>query len=67
MHWVDQICSDFGWSINELARRAGISPGTLGNAKRRKTQLNNMNYNIIMKLSRATGIEPEVLVFKYDV
>lgn len=66
MHWVDEICRDYGLSLNELARKAGISPGTLGNAKARGTKLRNMSYHIILSLSRAIRLEPEVLVFKYD-
>lgn len=67
MHWVDQICNDYGLSINELARRAKISPGTLGSAKSRGTKLSNMSYKVIVALAMAIKLEPEVLVFKYDM
>lgn len=66
MHWVDEICRDYGWSINQLARKAGLSPGTLGSAKTRNTKLKNMSWKVIMRLAKATGIEPEALVFMYD-
>lgn len=66
MHWVDQICAEFNISINELARISSISPGALGNAKKRNTPLNKTNYGNVIKIANALKLTPEDLVSKYD-
>lgn len=66
LHWVDRICRDFGLSINELARKAGISPGTLGNAKRRNTPIRRLGYETVERLADALGVFKETLIVMYD-
>ncbi len=66
MHWVDQICKDNGWSINELSRKSGVPVGTLGNAKARKTPIDRLGYSTIIKLAKVCNLFPESLITLYD-
>lgn len=66
MHWVDQMCEDFGMSINEIARRAGLSTGLLSNAKRRNTPIRRLGYETVEKLANALGVLKETLIVMYD-
>ncbi len=65
MHWVDKICSDYGISINELARRAGISPGALGNCKARGTNLEDVKYSTVVKIASVCRTTADKLLRRY--
>lgn len=66
MHWVDKICKDYRISLNELARLSGLSTGTLGNCKARGTQLKDIKWRNVEKLSNALGLDKENFVNRYN-
>lgn len=53
-----------GWTIQELAKKAGISHPTVSRVETGKTKIHNRH---LAKLSAALGVEPIQLISEYPV
>ena len=54
--WIEQKRNEHGWSINELARQAGLSPGGVGDVLNNN---NNPGFRFCKAIAEAFDVPPE--------
>jgi transcriptional regulator with XRE-family HTH domain len=54
--WIEQERERRNWSINELARQAGLSPGTVADVLNQRT---NPGLQFCTEIARALNVPPE--------
>ncbi len=56
MHWVKDICNDYGLTQYQLSKITGIRQSTLSSSKKRGSRLDSAN---MMDKLRKAGINPD--------
>lgn len=62
--WVGQILEKRGWSLNQLAREAGLAPGTVWRAHNPTDDSYTPTTTTISKIASAAGVAPPALASK---